>query len=62
MQGMTLKKLALRRFFDLIEALKEAKLHIDTPEGKHAFVLLSVQVHAAKADVPKRLWTLVNRA
>ena len=26
-----------------------------------AFAVLSVQIHAAKAQVPKRLWPLVNR-
>ena len=58
MQGMTLKQMARRRFFELIDALREAKEQKDT----RAFIVLSVQLHQAKADVPKRLWPLANRA
>jgi hypothetical protein len=57
MEGMTLRQSAKRRFFDLIDALKEAKERKDSK----AFIVLSVQLHAAKAGVPKRLWPLANR-
>ena len=54
--GMTLKQYARFRFFKLIEAYQEAKKHLDTPEGKQAFIVLSVQLHIAKGQVPKHLW------
>ena len=59
--GMTLKQYHRQRFYRLVEAYREAKKHMGTPAGREAFILLSVQVHAAKANVPKRLWPMVNR-
>lgn len=59
--GMTLKQCHRARFHRLCTAYQEARQHVATPEGARAFVVLSVQIHAAKAHVPKRLWPLVNR-
>ena len=61
-QGMTLKQTHRTHFLRLCEARREAMNHLGTTEGSAAFVALSVAVHAAKADVPKRMWPLVNRA
>jgi len=61
MPGMTLKQYARFRFFKLLEAYREAKRNIGTPEGKQAFIVLSVQLHIAKGSVPKRLWPLINK-
>ena len=61
MEGMTLKQLAKRRFFQLIEQRKEAMQRIDTEDGKRDFIVLSVQLHAAKANVPYRMHSLANK-
>ena len=61
MAGMTLKQYNLHRFLDLCEAYRQAKSQLHTDEGRRQFIVLSVQIHAAKAGVPKRLWPLVNR-
>ena len=58
MQGMTKKQIAVRHFFDLIE--KKKQLDFNTLEGRHAFISLSVQIHATKGDVPKRFWKYAN--
>jgi len=50
------------RFLRLVDEYARASKTLDTTEGRRAFVLLSVQVHIAKGDVPKRMWPLVNRA
>ena len=55
-QGMTLKQFAKARFFRLCDAMQEAKKNMDTEEGKAKFIVLSVQLQAAKADVPKSYW------
>jgi hypothetical protein len=61
-QGMTLKQYDRHRFFALLDQYREIKTTgLQTPEQQHAFVLLSVQLHAAKGRVPKRLWPLVNK-
>lgn len=60
-QGLTLKQFARRRFFALLEAYRAAREQLETEAGKRAFVVLSVQIHASKAQVPKRLWPLINR-
>jgi hypothetical protein len=54
--GMTTKQYARERFFRLCEQYKEAQQHLDTEEGRKRFIVLSIQVHIAKADVPKSLW------
>jgi len=56
MEGMTLKQYARDRFFRLCEAYQEAKQKMDTQEGREAFIILSIQLHAAKGTVPKSLW------
>lgn len=58
---MTMKQFHRYRFLRLLDAYREAKRHIDTPEGKDAFIVLSVQIHAAKAHVPKSWWPMVNK-
>jgi len=58
--GTTLRQYHRKRFFDLCDALAEAAKRLDTVEGKRAFVILSLQVHAAKANVPKSLWRFAN--
>ena len=60
MEGMTLKQFAKFRFLRLCEAYTEAKKHLDTEEGRQAFVILSVQLHAAKGEVPKSMWRYAN--
>jgi hypothetical protein len=60
-RSMTLKQFARHRFFKLLAAYRSARQQLHTEDGKRAFVVLSVQIHAAKAHVPKRLWPLVNR-
>jgi hypothetical protein len=55
-RSMTLKQYAEFRFFRLVEAYQDAKTRLDTDEGKRDFIVLSVQLHAAKADVPKSYW------
>lgn len=44
-KGMTLKQFAIANFFKTLEAYREAT---------------SAQIHAAKGNVPKRFWPLVN--
>lgn len=61
MSGMTLKQYARWNFFDLLNKYREARKHLDTKEGRLDFIALSIQIHAAKAGVPKRLWPLVNK-
>ena len=60
MAGMTLKKYAKRRFFQLCDDLREAKKRMDTDQGRKDFIVLSVQLHAAKGTVPKSLWKLAR--
>ena len=56
MAGMTLKQYERARFFRLVDALQEAKKQMHTEEGRSAFVVVSVQLHMAKAHVPKSYW------
>ena len=58
---MTLKEYARHRFFKLLEKYSEAAKQLHTDEGKKAFIVLSVQLHIAKASVPKSYWPLVRR-
>lgn len=60
MESMTLKQHAKFHFLRLCEAYATAEQQLDTPEGKRAFVELSVQLHIAKGEVPKRMWPLIN--
>jgi hypothetical protein len=57
---MTLKQFARYRFFQLIEAYRVVKADLSTEKNRHAFIVLSVQLHAAKAGVPKSYWSLIN--
>jgi len=61
MAGMTLKQYAHFRFFKLLDEYRDAKKRLATPEGKADFIRLSIQIHIAKGNVPKRLWPLVNK-
>jgi hypothetical protein len=56
MPGMTLKQFARHRFFQLCDSMKEAKKHLDTQDGRESFIVLSVQLHISKGNVPKYLW------
>ena len=56
MESMTLKQHARYTFFRICDAYREAKKHMDTQEGRDAFIVLSVQLHIAKGTVPKSLW------
>ena len=57
--GMTLKQFALHRFLKLIEQYKEVKRRgLKTDMDRAAFIVLSVQIHAAKGDVPKSWWPI----
>lgn len=57
---MTLKQYHLFRFYRLLEAYRAAEQSLHTPEGRAAFIILSVQIHGAKAHVPKQLRSLVK--
>ena len=59
--GMTLKQHTRFIFLKLVEQYREAKKHLDTKRGKQQFIVLSVQIHIAKGQVPKSLWPLVNK-
>jgi len=60
--GMTLKQYARFRFFRLINMYRVIKKSgLKTAEDKQAFLLLSLQIHIAKGQVPKYLWPLVNK-
>lgn len=63
MRGMTLKQFARRRFFEALENYRCARngLLAGAPGAQEAFIRASVQVHASKGGVPKRLWPLVNK-
>lgn len=61
MEGMTLKQYNLQTFFRLCEEYREAKKNMSTAEARATFVVLSVQVHIAKSNVPKRYWPMANR-
>jgi hypothetical protein len=58
--GMTLKQYHKARYLRLVEKYQESKDHLHTAAGRAAFILLSVQVHAAKAHVPKSWWRLAR--
>ncbi len=60
-QSMTLREYHNFRFYRLLDLYREAKKARDTPEGRQAFLPLSLRIHVAKAHVPKRLWPLVNK-
>jgi hypothetical protein len=61
-QGMTLKQMGRHRFLLLLAQYRKLRDGgLQTPEEQHAFVLVSVQLHAAKGLVPKRWWPLVNK-
>jgi hypothetical protein len=62
MTGMTLKQAARRKYLELCLAFRELKKKgIKTNDDRLAFLSLSIQIHAAKADVPKRLWPQANK-
>lgn len=59
----TLKQFAYERFFSLLDEYKVALRDFDdSPEKKNALIRVSLQIHQAKAGVPKRYWSLVNKA
>lgn len=59
---MTLKQYARFRFFRLLDLYRVAKKSgLKTAEDKQAFLLLSLQIHQSKGQVPKCLWPLVNK-
>lgn len=55
--GMTLRQFAVTHFYKTLAQYKAALESGDT----RAIVLTSLKIHAAKSNVPKRLWPLVNR-
>lgn len=61
MNGMTLKQFAIHRAFRLAELYNIAKQHMDTCEGRAAFIVLSVQIHAALGNVPRSTSRTVRR-
>jgi hypothetical protein len=58
---MTFKQAAKARYFDLIAEYHAVKKNLSTPEAREKFVGLSVAIHAAKGEVPKRYWPLINK-
>jgi len=58
MTGMTNKQFALQKFFRALTAYKIALQQKDTG----GIVRASIQLHAAKGEVPKGLHHLVGRA
>ena len=61
--GMTLREHAKSHFFRVCNEIREVvRNHMQTDEGKKAFIILSVRLHAAKGGVPKYLWPWANKA
>lgn len=59
MEGMTIKQMNRARFLALLEEYKKAL----KPDGdKKSLIRLSVEIHAAKAGVPKSWGSLVDKA
>lgn len=58
--GMTIKQFRRAEFRRLLEAYREARSQINTMDGRKSFVILSVQLHAAKANVPRSWRQLIN--
>lgn len=58
--GMTLKQADKARFKQLATEYNELKKNM-TEKNKRRFVLLSVQLHAVKGRVPKRMHSLINK-
>lgn len=57
MKGMTLKQFKRERFLKLAAEYRA----IDPLADQARFVALSVVLHAAKGDVPKRMWRYARR-
>lgn len=55
MQGMTLKQMAVKQFFNAIDDYKDARKN-----GGRGMVEASVRIHTLKASVPKKYWRLAS--
>lgn len=60
MQGMTMKQYKGRVFLDLVEQYRRLKANL-SGAAPGAFASVSVRLHAAKGDVPKRWHSMINR-
>jgi hypothetical protein len=57
----TIKNYAKRRFIDLCDQMhKLVDAGLKTREQHIEFISLSLEIHSAKADVPKRMWRMAN--
>lgn len=63
MRGMTLKQFAQHRFLRLVEEYRAVKVRLAAGDKAASadFTVLSVALHAAKAGVPRRYWSMVNK-
>lgn len=62
MNGMTLKQHAKHRFLQLCDRYRKLKeTGLQTQEQKNEFITLSLEIHAAKGEVPKRYWKYANK-
>ena len=62
MNGMTLKNYAKHRFLQLCDRYRKLKATgLQTQEQKNEFIALSLEIHAAKGEVPKRYWKYANK-
>lgn len=62
MNGMTLKQHAKHRFLQLCDRYRKLKeTGLQTQEQKNEFIALSLEIHAAKGEVPKRYWKYANK-
>ena len=62
MNGMTLKTYAKHRFLQLCDRYRKLKeTGLQTQEQKNEFITLSLEIHAAKGEVPKRYWKYANK-
>lgn len=57
MRGMTHRQYAIYRFYVLVDRMRWAREFRDI----HAIAYLSLALHAAKSDVPKRHWSQANK-
>lgn len=58
MEGMTIKQANIHRFLKLCDLYEKACDNLS--KDATGFAIISIQVHMAKGDVPKRYWKYAN--
>jgi len=60
MRSGTLKQINRDRFLDVCSKYHTVRMDLEKvaphPESTTLFIMLSLQLHAAKGDVPKNIW------